>query len=403
VTPTIQHILNVAYPSYAATHRLPLHVLKAVSALRRCRTGALGAHAVLCRRGHLLDVRPNSCRHRSCPQCGARKAARWLEQWQSRVLPTTHFHVIFTLPDQLRHLWRWNRRLCADAFFAAASESLFQLLEQPRHLGARPGVLMGLHTWGSALPLHPHLHCLVTAGGVRPDGGWQASRPNFLLWAPILRTVFAAKLIGKLEELLREGRLHLPADLDGLGAGALLHDAKQLCWHVRIEPPYAHGAGLVVYLARYLRGGPIKNHRLLGFDGTAVRFSCKQPRSAGRAKWRPMALPAAEFLTRLFEHIPPTGLHVVRGYGLYAGRERAAREACRARLQRRGFSSALPSMPATLAPPRCPHCGAEVRTQPLGRCYRRGNEKPLDPHPPPPARSGPSNKALEPQRGRDIL
>ena len=144
---TLQQILNSAYPDYAATRRLPLHVHKAVSVLRRCRTGELGRNAVTCTAGHVLAVRRNSCRHRACPQCGWATAEQWLRQWQARLLPVTHFHVIFTLPRQLHERWRWNRKRFADAFFQAARAALFDLLAQERHLGARPGLVLALHTW----------------------------------------------------------------------------------------------------------------------------------------------------------------------------------------------------------------------------------------------------------------
>lgn len=269
---TLQQILNSAYPAYAATRRLPLRVHKAVSVLRRCRTGGLGWHRVVCTSGHLVDVRRNSCRHRACPQCGWRRADQWLERWQARLLPTTHFHVILTFASELHVLWRWNRKRFAELFFHAARAALFELLAQERHLGARPGVLMGLHTWGSALPLHPHLHCLVTAGGIGADDRWVASRPNFLLWGPILRDVFRAKLLAALAELLEQGHLYLPPTLSAAGVRALLAEAAHTPWHVRIEPPDADGRGLVVYLARYLRGGPVKNHRLVAFTAAGVCF-----------------------------------------------------------------------------------------------------------------------------------
>jgi hypothetical protein len=384
---TLQHILDAAYPAYAAAHRLPVRIHRAVSALRRCRTGALGTHAVVCRAGHVVAVRANSCRHRACPQCGWRKAAAWLEQWATRLLPTAHFHVIFTLPPVLHTLWRWNRRRFAAAFFRAASDALLQLLEQERHLGARPGLLMGLHTWGSALPLHPHLHCLVTAGGVQPDGHWRSSRPDFLLWAPILREVYRAKLVEALEALLAAGKLAWPPDLDELAVRALLHDAQQLTWHVRIEPPYAHGRGLVVYLARYLRGGPIKNYRLVDCAAGRVGFRYREHRSAGRPKWRTLTLPVEEFLTRLFEHVPPSGLHLVRAYGVYARRERAARESCRSQLQPR-WQQPLPPRPPAAATDteRCPRCGAPLRTIVcVPRTARQADEKPTGPGPPLPS------------------
>lgn len=360
---------------------MPLRVHKAVGALRRCRTGALGTHAVICTAGHVVDVRRNSCRHRACPQCGWARAAQWLEQWQERLLPTAHFHVIFTLPAELHALWRWNRRGLAETFFQAAREALFQLLEEPRHLGARPGVLMGLHTWGSALPLHPHLHCLVSAGGVGPDGRWRASRAHFLVWAPILRTVFRAKLLAALEKLVAQGRMALPPELDAGAARAVLAATTAEPWHVRIEPPYAHGGGLVVYLARYLRGGPIKNHRLVSLCAGRVCFRYRDYRRAGRPKWRTTTLPVDEFLARLFEHVPPPGLHMVRGYGLYAGRERVQREACRGQLDPR--RQWLPPQLPAAEPELCPRCGASLVTiVSVPRATRWGDEKPTGPGPP---------------------
>jgi hypothetical protein len=381
---TVQSILNAAYPAYAATHRLPLRVHRAVSVLRRCRTGGLGWHRVTCTAGHLVDVRVNSCRHRACPQCGWRKATQWLERWQERLLPTTHFHVIVTLPDLLHVLWRWNRKRFADALFQAARDALFQLLEQERHLGARPGVLMGLHTWGSALPVHPHLHCLVTAGGVGADGRWVASRPNFLLWGPILRAVFRAKLLAALAALLEQGHLYLPPTLSAAGVRALLAEAAHTPWHVRIEPPYADGRGLVVYLARYLRGGPIKNQRLVAFTAAGVCFHYRDHRGPKPAKWRTMTLPVAEFLDRLFEHVPVTGLHMVRAYGLYNGRERPALERCRVQLQPRWAAPRPQPPPPAVPAAHCPRCGAPLTAVVSGapRWARRSAEKPTGPGPP---------------------
>ncbi len=350
---TLQDILNTAYPTYAATHRLPIRVHKAVSVLRRCRTGALGRNAVKCTAGHVLAVRRNSCRQRACPQCGWRKAEQWLHDWQTRLLPVTHFHVIFTLPRELHALWRWNRKVCADVFFQAARDALFQLLEQERHLGARPAVLMGLHTWGSALPIHPHLHCLVTAGGLDAQGRWVASRPDFLIWGPLLRDVFRGKLLAALRGLLEQGHLYLPPTLNAAGVHALLAQLAHTEWHVRIEPPYADGRGLVVYLARYLRGGPIKNHRLVDFTGTDVSFRYRDRRGRQHPKWRTMTLPVEEFLDRLLQHVPVPGLQMVRAYGLYGRHQRAALQRCRLQLQP-GWQEPPP------APERCPRCGAAL-------------------------------------------
>jgi len=381
---TLQAILNRAYPAYAATHRLPLHVHKAVSVLRRCRTGGLGWHRVMCTTGHLVDVRRNSCRHRACPQCGWRKAEQWLARWQARLLPTTHFHVIVTFARHLHPLWRWNRKRFAAVFFQATRDALFELLAQERHLGARPGVLMGLHTWGSALPLHPHLHCLVTAGGIGADDRWVASRPNFLLWGPILRDVFRAKLLAALAELLEQGHLDLPPTLSEAGVRALLAEAAHTPWHVRIEPPYADGRGLVVYLARYLRGGPVKNHRLVAFTDAGVCFRYRDHRGPKPPKWRPLTLPVDEFLDRLFEHVPVKGLHMVRAYGLYNGRERPVLERCRFQLQPRWTAPRPQPPPPSVPAERCPRCGAPLTVvlYRAPRLLRRPAEKPTGPGPP---------------------
>ena len=377
---TLQQILNTAYPAYAATHRLPLRVRQAVSVLRRCRTGGLGRHAVKCTNGHLVDVRRNSCRHRACPQGGWRQAEQWLERWQARLLPTTHCHVIVTFASELHPLWRWNRKRFADLFFQATRDALCELLAQERHLGARPGVLMGLHTWGSALPLHPHLHCLVTAGGIGADGRWVTTRPNFLLWGPILRDVFRAKLLTGLQQLLVQRHLDLPPTLTVAGGRALLAAVAHTPWHVRIEPPYADGRGLVVYLARYLRGGPIKNHRLVHFTGTEVGFRYRDRRGRQHPKWRPMTLPVEEFLDRLFQHVPVPGLQMVRAYGLYGRHQGAALQHCRLQLQP-GWQQ---PPPAPTTPDRCPRCGAAliVVVSRTPRAARPRPQKSMGPGPP---------------------
>jgi hypothetical protein len=383
---TVQAILNAAFPAYAASHRLPLYVHRAVSVLRRCRTGGLGRHAIKCSNGHVVSIGYNACRHRACPQCGWRKAETWLQRWQARLLPTTHFQVIFTVPEELHILWLWNRKLFAALLFQVARDTLFELLAQPRHLGARAGLVMALHTWGSALPIHVHLHVLVTAGGLAADGSWVATRPNFLIWGPLLRNRFRRNLLAALRGVLNQGVLYLPPSWDAAGAHALLDELKETPWHVRIEPPYASGNGLVIYLARYVRGGPIKNSRLLAFTGTDVTFRYRQYRGHQRAKWRTMSLPVDEFIARLLQHVPVPGLQMVRAYGLYGRHEQAALQRCRLQLQP-GWQQPRPQPLAQ--PERCPRCGAALvvvvsRTPVLPR---RLPQKPIGPGPPVPALS----------------
>ena len=222
---------------------------------------------------------------------------------------------------------------------------------------------------------------LLTAGGVDAEGKWVATRPNFLIWGPLLRDRFRHTLLAALHGLLDQGVLDLPPTLTAADARALLNELADTPWHVRIEPPYASGNGLVVYLARYLRGGPIKNHRLVEFTGTAVHFRYRDYRGHHRPKWRTMGLPVDEFLDRLFQHVPTPGLQMVRGYGLYSRHEQAALQRCRVQLQP-GWQEPPPQPPPP--PERCPRCGAAllvvVSRTPFSP--RQCPQKPMGPGPP---------------------
>jgi len=188
---------------------------------------------------------------------------------------------------------------------------------------------------------------------MRPDGAWVPTRPNFLIWGPILRDRFRHTLLAALRQSLEQGVLHLPPSLDTLGVHARLDELAETPWHVRIEPPYASGNGLVVYLARYLRGGPIKNYRLVAFTGTDVHFRYRHYRGHPRPQWRTMRLPVEEFLDRLLQHVPVPGLQMVRAYGLYGRHQRAALQHCRLQLQP-GWQQPPPT------PEPCPRCGAAL-------------------------------------------
>ena len=211
-----------------------------------------------------------------------------------------------------------------------------------------------------------------------------ATRPHFLIWGPILRDVFRDNLLAALREVLDQGFLYLPPTLTVANVHALLKELEGTKWHVRIEPPYASGKGLVVYLARYLCGGPIKNHRLLAFTGTHVCFRYRRYRDRQRPKWQTMTLPVDEFLDRVFEHVPVKGLHMVRAYGLYNRSEHAALERCRAQLDPHGLQPLPHTPPPPAAPERCPRCGVPL-TLIVSRAPVvpwRLSQKPTGPDPP---------------------
>jgi hypothetical protein len=272
---TLQTIFQDAFPAYEQRHVLPAHVRRAAHALMQCRTAALGGHIQACPDGHVARVWYNSCRHRSCPQCAYLQTERWLALQRARLLACDHYHVIFTLPHDLNALWLANVPVMSALLFQAARDTLVDLLADPQYLGAQPGILAALHTWSQTLVLHPHVHCLVTGGGLTPDGHWKAVHHGFLLPARVVMAVFRGKMVAAIRQTLARGALALPEPMRPQQVLNLLnrlgHPTKTK-WNVRIMERYRHGAGVVTYLARYLRGGPIKNARLVAWDGARVTF-----------------------------------------------------------------------------------------------------------------------------------
>lgn len=347
---TLQAILRRSFPGYARRHRLPPRVHKAVRALTRCRTAALGGHTAVCANGHVAGVWYNSCRHRFCPQCSLGDIEDWLERKKALLPPVGYRHLTFTIPHEYLPLWRWNRQLMADLLFDAAQDTIRTLVADPRWCGGLPGILIGLHTWSSQLLLHPHVHALVTEGGVRPDGTWCAPKKSILLPKEILRTVFRGKFQHRLEKLIRRGRLSLPPDLDRHRALKLMKRAGRQEWIVDRRDRYDHGAGVATYLARYMRGGPLKNHQLIAADDQHVRFRYVRDKSRKR-KSATLELSIDEFFRRLFEHVPVPGMHLVRAFGLFHPRYRDTLKRLHDQL------GASPRSSATDAGARAEHCG----------------------------------------------
>ena len=273
---TLQMIFQDAFPAYEQRHALPAHVRRAAHALMQCRTAALGGHIQTCPDGHVARVWYNSCRHRSCPQCAYLPTERWLALHRARLLACDHYHVIFTLPHDLNPLWLANVPMMTTLLFQAVRDTLSTLLAAPKYLGAQPGILAALHTWSQTLVLHPHVHCLVTGGGLTADGSWKAVRNGFVLPARVVMAVFRGKMRAASRQAYARGALVLPERIrpqQMLNLLTRLGHPRKTKWNVRIMERYRHGAGVVTYLARYLRGGPIKNARLVAYDGACVTFT----------------------------------------------------------------------------------------------------------------------------------
>jgi hypothetical protein len=331
---TLQTILQLGYAAYARTHALPDYVRRAVGAVLACRTARLGGHVEVCPDGHVERMWYNSCRHRVCPQCAWGQVERWLAQQKARLLACEHYHVIFTMPHELNPLWLANVEAMPQLLFASVRGTLVELLGDAKYLGAKPGMIATLHTWSQTLLLHPHLHCLVTGGGLAENGQWVAVRHGFLLPMRVVRALFRGKLLAALRQGVAHGTLTPPEGKSRQQGENLLTKLGRTKWHVHIRERYPHGQGVLVYLARYLRGGPLAQRRLLACDGEQVIFQDEERAKApgDQASQRTMRLPLAQFIGRWLQHVPPAGAVRVRGWGLYGHTQGDALARCRQQL-----------------------------------------------------------------------
>jgi len=351
----VRSVLRAGYPLLKLRQGMPRHHHRAAWAILACRTPAMGGRVELCPNGHHDAVRFNSCRHRSCPRCAYRSVESWLDAKEKMLLGVDHFHVIFTVPSELRPLFEWNGRVLSDLLFEVVKATIFEFLEDPKHLGARPGILAALHTWSRTLVLHPHIHCLVSAGGVTPDGRWKPVKNGYLVPVEAVKVVYKGKLLDGIEKLLRGNRLRLPGGWNlGHAIGALRACARKK-WNVRVEDRYEHGLGVATYLARYMRGGPIKSSRLVACDADGVVFRYGRSGSdRGRSRNATMRLPLEQFARRWFRHVPEKGQRVIRSWGLYHHSHRERLEACRAQCDEDPRKKRRKRRPALER--RCPVC-----------------------------------------------
>lgn len=259
---TLQHVLQHAYAGYAQTHKVPAHQRRAAEQLLRCRTAALGGHVQRCENGHIQGVWYNSCHHRSCPQCRGVPMEQWLAQQQARLLDCPHRHIVFTIPHELQPLWRSAQAVMTELLFASVRETVMTLCRDAQHIGAEPGFLCALHTWGRSLSLHPHIHCLISEGGGDEDHQFRAPRRRCFLPARVVMGLFRGKLLAKLRTLSPSSTLTLPTDWTPQQLITLCNKLGRKKWNVNVRERYEHGGGVVKYLARYVRGGPLKNSQL---------------------------------------------------------------------------------------------------------------------------------------------
>jgi hypothetical protein len=378
---SMQEIFREHFGSFAASRTLHPRELRAAWCITHCYSPALGGHLLECPDGHHSIIQYHACRHRSCPRCADAPRQRWLDAALALLLPCPHFHVVFTLAHALIPLWEFNRAWFNQLLFDCVRQSLLQLCADPRRLGVLPGLLMALHSWGRTLNHHPHVHCLVTAGGVTPEGSWRASRTDFLLPVRPLQCLLRGKLLAHVGAALRSGRLRLPPHLDLQYWRRTVSQLYREHLNVEISPAYPHGRGVAVYLARYLKGGPLPKGRPLQLHHNVVSFGYTDHRDHQRKTLR---LSAHEFISRILWHAPPEHQHTVRRAGLYASAHRLDRQRCRSMLeplapplpaQALAWHAPLPDQ-ATL----CPTCAKPLLTTLTIAPTHRLGEFSIEPH-----------------------
>ena len=329
---TVRAIFQQHFETYARSHRLPLYVHRAAYWLSHCRTAALGGHVRRCPEGHVEATWYNSCHQRICPQCQGLEIERWLEAQRARLLGCAHHHLIFTLPHELNALWGYNRAALAGIVFGAVRAVLTELLADPKYAGGRGAFLLGLHTWSRTLALHPHLHALVADGALSDAGVWLKPRRSHFLPARVVMLLFRGKFLDAVRGAIERGRLRLPPDTSRERVRSLLNKLGRKKWNVRLMDRYAHGAGVAAYLARYLRGGPLKNPQLIEVSEQRIRFRCKGDAGGDAREPLLLDLSPAAFLQRYLAHLPAPGQQRLRAYGLYAHTQRQRLDRARAQL-----------------------------------------------------------------------
>ncbi|RYY24590.1 MAG: IS91 family transposase [Sphingomonadales bacterium] len=364
----VADVFRTAGPAYRARHagHLSLHQLKIMSAIEQCRTAAMGGHVEACTGCGHWRIAYNSCRNRHCPKCQGVAARTWLAEREADLLPVGYFHVVFTLPAEIAAIAFQNKALVYDLLFRTASETMQIIAADPRHLGARIGITAVLHSWGSALTHHPHIHMIVPGGGISLDGErWISTRPAFLLPVRVLGALFRRLFLTRLLAL------HDARQLGFFGSMTHLVDRRAFLrhlspirkkrWVVYAKPPFAGPQAVLAYLSRYTHRVAISNSRLLRLDEDGVTFRYKDYRRGGADRQQVMTLAADEFIRRFLLHALPRGFHRIRHYGLLAsGTRRTSLE--RARQLLAVAPPATDDAPSEQVEARspCPCCGGRM-------------------------------------------
>lgn len=318
---------GAAYRAANAGH-ISLDQLKVMSAIERCRTAALGGHVTRCEDCAHEHIAYNSCRNRHCPKCQAGAAKAWLAARETELLPVQYFHLVFTLPKPVADIAHQNKRQIYNLLMRASADTVIRIAADPKHLGARAGITSVLHTWGSAMTHHPHVHMIVPGGGLSADGArWIACRRNFFLSVRVLSRLYRRLILDGLARLYSAGKLQFFGDQAGLvdraAFDAFLQPLRRIDWVVYAKEPFAGPKAVLAYLSRYTHRVAISNSRLIRMDERGITFRVKDYRVSGPGRHKTMTLNTDEFIRRFLIHVLPKGQHRIRHYGFFGNGSRA--------------------------------------------------------------------------------
>lgn len=328
--PELQDIFQLYGDEYRQSHKLSYAQAKAMSAIEQCRTAKLGCHVDACENCGNVEISYNSCRNRHCPKCQTLSKERWIDNQKYNLLNTGYFHVVFTVPDNLRPLFYQNQSVLYSLLFRTVAETLHDLSGNQKYLGARLGFTSILHTWGQNLHYHPHIHCIVPGGGLNSLNRWVDSRKKFFLPVKVLSRKFRGKFLYHLKQVRlnffgEQNYLENPNDFQ-----RLLDSCYKKDWIVYCKPPFKTADCVVEYLGRYTHRVAISNNRILNIEDGKVSFKWRDYKDEN--KWKVMMLTADEFIRRFLMHILPPGFMKIRHYGLLASRDKTKRLALCKRL-----------------------------------------------------------------------
>jgi Putative transposase/Transposase zinc-binding domain len=369
----VADVLRDHGPAWRDANRghVSLGQLKVMNAIERCRTAALGGHVMRCENDACgyTAIAYNSCRNRHCPKCQGAAAREWMAAREAELLPVAYFHVVFTLPSAIGDIAYQNKAVIYDLLFAASAQTMLTIAADKKHLGARIGITSVLHTWGSAMTHHPHIHMIVPGGGIARDGPrWIAKRPDFFLPVRVLAKLFRRLMIEKLVAAHAAGRLTFhgahAALVNTKAFAAYLAPLERTRWFVYAKRPFAGPKAVLAYLSRYTHRVAISNRRLIAADAKTVTFKVKDYRIDGPGRYTTMTLDPHEFIRRFLIHVLPKGFHRIRHYGLLASGVKADNLALARKLLDVAAPASEPGDTASepITPlESCPCCGSAMR------------------------------------------